>query len=241
MERADDFDGSSIENTKRVAFLDTLLKCKKIDQKITYDDIQEEVDTFMFEGHDTTAAAASWACFLIGSHPEVQNKLHEELDRVFGNSNRHCTQDDLRELKYLDCVIKETLRMFPSVAFFARTITEDTKCENYLIPKGSTAIIFAYMIHRDEKYFPNPESFIPERFLNDNQTSRHPFSYVPFSAGRRNCIGQKFAQMEEKVMLSSILRKFKIKALQKRDELEEDFELILRPKTGIIIKLEPRE
>ena len=85
----------------------------------------------MFEGHDTTASTASWACHLIGSHPEVQKKIHEELDRVFGNSNRHANQDDLRELKCLECVIKETLRMFPPVAFFARTITEDAQCGNY--------------------------------------------------------------------------------------------------------------
>ena len=108
--------------------MDTLLKCKSEDATITFDDIQEEVDTFMFEGHDTTAAAASWACHLIGSYPEVQKKIHEELDRVFGNSNRHITQDDLRELKYLECAIKETLRIFPSVAFFARTVTEDAIC-----------------------------------------------------------------------------------------------------------------
>jgi cytochrome P450 len=79
----------------------------------------------MFEGHDTTAAAASWACHLIGSHPEVQKKLHEEMDTIFGNSTRPTTNDDLRDLKYLDCVIKESLRVLPSVPFFARKISDD--------------------------------------------------------------------------------------------------------------------
>lgn len=126
MERSESFE--DYDNKKRVAFLDTLLKYKKENKTITFEDIQEEVDTFMFEGHDTTAAAASWACHLIGSHPDVQKKIHEELDRVLGHSNRHITQDDLRELKYLECVIKETLRLYPSVAMFARKPSEETIC-----------------------------------------------------------------------------------------------------------------
>jgi cytochrome P450 len=124
-ERDAEFEANDFVNQKRVAFLDILLKAKHDDPTITFEDIQEEVDTFMFEGHDTTAAAASWACHLIGSHPEVQKKLHEEMDTIFGNSTRPITNDDLRDLKYLDCVIKETLRLFPSVAFFARKISDD--------------------------------------------------------------------------------------------------------------------
>ena len=86
MQRDADFDDSLIgSSNRRKAFLDILLKAKRDDPTITFDDIQEEVDTFMFEGHDTTAAASSWACHLIGSHPEVQKKLHEEIDRVLGS------------------------------------------------------------------------------------------------------------------------------------------------------------
>lgn len=128
LQREADFEANEFAFfSKRAAFLDILLKAKHDDPTITFDDIQEEVDTFMFEGHDTTAAAASWACHLIGSHPEVQKKLHEEIDRVLGNTNRPLTKDDLKELDYLDCVIKETLRMFPSVPFYGRYISED--CE----------------------------------------------------------------------------------------------------------------
>jgi cytochrome P450 len=89
--------------------------------------------------------------------------------------------------------------------------------------------------------FSNTVAIIIERFLIENQTNRHAYAYIPFSAGKRNCVGQKFALMEEKVMLASILRKFKMIAMQKREELEEDFEIILRPHTGIMVKLEPRE
>jgi cytochrome P450 family 4 subfamily V len=188
--REKEFEENSVEfQQKRMAFLDILLKAKHDDQTITFEDIQEEVDTFMFEGHDTTAAAASWGCHLIGSHPDIQRKIHQEMDAIFGDSDRPITNNDLKEMKYLDCVIKEILRLFPSVPFFSRNVTEDFKIGDYTVLKGSNAVIFAYMIHRDEKYYPEPEKFDPDRFLPENIRNRHPYAYIPFSAGRRNCIG----------------------------------------------------
>nr|QUF59368.1 cytochrome p450 CYP4V24 [Brachionus angularis] len=240
LERDADYDNLDINSQKRIAFLDLLLKAKREDPSITFEDIREEVDTFMFEGHDTTAAAASWGCQLIGSHPEVQKKLHQEIDMVFGDSKRPITNDDLHNLKYLDCVLKEILRLFPSVPFFGRCISEDTKVGDYQIFQGDTAVIFAYMIHRDEKYYPDPEKFDPDRFLPENTKNRHPYAYIPFSAGRRNCIGQRFAIMEEKVLLASILRKFEIKSLQTIEELKPVADLIIHPTDGIPVKLSIR-
>ena len=128
LERNEEF--KNVSTTKRIAFLDMLLKAKSDDPTLTFDDIQEEVDTFMFEGHDTTAAAASWACHMIGSHPDVQEKLHKEIDETFGISDRALTNDDLKDLKYLECVIKETLRLFPSVPIIGRYFSEDTEVGN---------------------------------------------------------------------------------------------------------------
>ena len=97
------------------------------------------------------------------------------------------------------------------------------------------------MIHRDERYFPEPEKFDPDRFLTKNSKDRPAFAYIPFSAGRRNCIGQRFAMMEEKVVLANILRKFEIKALKTMDQLEPVVALVLRPFNGILpVKLSPR-
>ncbi|XP_030210407.1 cytochrome P450 4V2 isoform X2 [Gadus morhua] len=227
---------------KRRAFLDMLLKTEdEGGNKLTHRDIQEEVDTFMFEGHDTTAAAMNWAVHLLGSHPEVQRKVHLELEEVFGGSKRAITMEDLKELKYLDCVIKESLRIFPSVPFFARTLCDDIVINGFKVPKGANALVLTYALHRDPRYFPNPEEFQPERFLPENSVGRPPYAYIPFSAGLRNCIGQRFAMMEEKVVLASILRSFNIEACQKREELHPFAELILRPSNGILIKLERRE
>ncbi|XP_037687119.1 cytochrome P450 4V2 isoform X2 [Choloepus didactylus] len=225
---------------KHRAFLDFLL-CATDDEgnKLSHEDIREEVDTFMFEGHDTTAAAINWSLYLLGSYPEIQKKVDNELDEVFGKSDRPATLEDLKKLKYLDCVIKETLRLFPSVPFFARNLSED--CEvGFKISKGAEVIIVSYALHRDPRYFPDPEEFQPERFFPENMQGRHPYAYVPFSAGPRNCIGQKFAMMEEKTILSCLLRRFWVESNQKKEELGLSGELVLRPNNGIWIKLKRR-
>ncbi|XP_061575069.1 cytochrome P450 4V2-like [Cololabis saira] len=235
-------DSESDQGTrKRRAFLDMLLKTQDENgNKLSHQDIQEEVDTFMFEGHDTTAASMNWTLHLLGSHPEIQRKVQQELQEVFGTSDRPVNTEDLKQLKYLDCVIKESLRLFPSVPFFARSLCDDCHINGFTVPKGANAIVVTYTLHRDPRYFPEPEEFRPERFLPENSEGRPPYAYVPFSAGLRNCIGQRFAQMEEKVVLASTLRKFSIQACQQRDNLRPVGELILRPEKGIQIKLEKR-
>uniref|UniRef100_A0A3Q3LWB7 Cytochrome P-450AROM n=1 Tax=Mastacembelus armatus TaxID=205130 RepID=A0A3Q3LWB7_9TELE len=226
---------------KRWAFLDMILKTTDEEgNRMSDHDIQEEVDTFMFRGHDTTAAAMNWALHLLGSHPEVLSKVQQELQEVFGTSDRPVNTEDLKKLKYLGCVIKEALRLFPSVPFFARSICEDCHINGFKVPKGAQAIVITYALHRDPRYFPEPEEFRPERFLLENSVGRPPYAYIPFSAGLRNCIGQRFALMEETVVLSYILRNFNVEACQKREELRPVGELILRPEKGIWIKLEKR-
>ncbi|XP_049721243.1 cytochrome P450 4V2 [Elephas maximus indicus] len=226
---------------KRRAFLDLLLNAVGDDgNKLSRENIREEVDTFMFEGHDTTAAAINWSLYLLGSYPEVQKKVDMELDEVFGKSEGPATLEDLKKLRYLECVIKESLRLFPPVPLFARTLNEDCEVAGYKISKGTEAVILAYALHRDPRYFPDPEEFQPERFLPENMQGRHPYAYVPFSAGPRNCIGQKFAIIEEKTILSCILRRFWVECNQKREELGLTGELILRPYNGIWIKLKKR-
>uniref|UniRef100_A0A8D0CDS3 Cytochrome P450 4V2 n=1 Tax=Scleropages formosus TaxID=113540 RepID=A0A8D0CDS3_SCLFO len=227
--------------TKRRAFLDMLLQATDDDGNyLNQNDIQEEVDTFMFEGHDTTAASINWALHLLGSYPDVQRKAQQELHEVFGSSQRPVNTDDLRRLRYLECIIKESLRLFPSVPLFARQLCEDCHINGFKVPKGVNAIIIPYALHRDPRYFPDPEAFCPERFLPQNSAGRPPYAFIPFSAGLRNCIGQRYAMMEEKVILASILRHFHIEACQKREDLRPLGDLILRPEKGIWIKLQNR-
>ena len=117
----------------------------------------------------------------------------------------------------------------------------DRAADGYDIPANSTVWLMGYMLHRDPAHFPDPELYQPERFLPEKSAGRHPYAYVPFSAGARNCIGQKFALMEEKVILATILRHFHIESVTKRDELVLRGEVILRPSSGIRLRLRKRD
>lgn len=225
---------------KRLAFLDLLIEASQDGQVLSNDDIREEVDTFMFEGHDTTSAAISWSLLLLGSHPEIQDRCYEEIYEIFGDDDRPASMMDLQKMKYMECCIKEALRLYPSVPLIAREIKEDVDLGEYTIPAGTTAMIVTYMLHRNPEIYPKPEQFDPDRFLPENCYGRHPYAYIPFSAGPRNCIGQKFAILEEKAVLSRILRHYKVEAIDRRENLTLLGELILRPKDGLRIKITPR-
>jgi cytochrome P450 family 4 len=112
--------------------------------------------------------------------------------------------------------------------------------EGYRVLKGTVALIFVYQIHRDERYYPEPEKFIPERFLPENSANRHPYAFVPFSAGRRNCIGQRFAMLEYKLFVANLLRNYALSCDQTVDDVILEVKLILRTENPIIFKLSPR-
>ncbi|RXG57808.1 cytochrome P450 4V2 [Armadillidium vulgare] len=223
-----------------MSFLDLLLEYSEDHEILSDEDIREEVDTFMFEGHDTTAASVNWTLYLLGQHPEIQDKAYEEIESIFGSSDRDATSSDIREMKYLECCIKESLRLFPSVPAFGRELNEDVIIDGYTVPKGTSTMIFVYQLHRDPEVFPDPNTYKPERFFPENYANRSPYAYIPFSAGPRNCIGQKFALMEEKVILSTFLRKYRVESILKMEELNVAPEVILRNETENLMKIFPR-
>ncbi|RZB39210.1 p450 domain containing protein, partial [Asbolus verrucosus] len=229
----------------RKAFLDLLLQATVDGRPLTREEIREEVDTFMFEGHDTTASAISFSLFCLANHLQVQNRAFEEQKALFGdNMNPNITFTDLQNMKYLEQVIKETLRLYPSVPVYGRQTVEDVEYNNTALPQGDTIIIFAYGIQRNPNYFENPENFDPSRF--DNVDGKLPYAYIPFSAGPRNCIeranilGQKFAMLEMKSTISKILRKFELLPAEPQHVLELTSETILKSANGIKIRLKLR-
>ncbi|GLH16741.1 Cytochrome P450 4c3, partial [Gryllus bimaculatus] len=152
---------------------------------------------------------------------------------------REATNEDLTKMKYLEYVIKETLRLFPSVPLFVRELDEDVKIEGVNFVAGTAVLLAPIIMHKHPQYFPNPEKFDPERFTPENVRGRHPYAYVPFSAGPRNCIGQKFAMMEMKAAVSKILRNYKLSSGGRENVYS--VEMILRTVGGTHIKLENRK
>nr|QST15029.1 CYP4BY5 protein [Diaphanosoma celebensis] len=194
---------------ERLAFLDLLLAAAANRAELSDDDIREEVDTVMFAGHDTTAMAMTWFLHCVSKHPEVQRKLLDEVDAIFGDSDRPCTPQDVTRMKYLECCAKETLRLYPSVPGILRNLTEDVNIGKYTIPAGASVALMIYGMHHHPDIYPEPEEYKPERFLPENCVGRHPYAFIPFSAGPRNCIGQKYGMIEIKVVLSTLLRHFR--------------------------------
>ncbi|XP_063922936.1 cytochrome P450 4c3-like isoform X2 [Zophobas morio] len=226
-----------IKNKK--AFLDLLLHATVDGRSLTHEEIREEVDTFMFEGHDTTSSAISFTLYCLANHLEVQKKVLEEQHQIFGNKeNSLVTYADLQNMKYLECAIKESLRLYPSVPLYGRKLDEDLAYGDEVIPKGVTLLLFAFGIHRNPDYYTNPDEFRPERF--ENSDGKLPYAYIPFSAGPRNCIGQKFAMLEMKSVISKVLRNFELRPATPEHKLDLIAEAILKSANGINISLKRR-
>ncbi|KAJ9574332.1 hypothetical protein L9F63_026022 [Diploptera punctata] len=223
---------------KKMAFLDLLLECSENGGNLTDEEIREEVDTFMFEGHDTTSVAICWTLYHISNHPDCQEKIYEELQSILGDSDRSPTIMELNEMKYLERVIKESLRVHPSVPLIGRILKQDVQIDGYTLPEGLILTTIIPSIHHDEETFPDPEEFNPDNFLPERVAARHPYAYIPFSAGPRNCIGQKFAILEEKMILSYIIRRYKLHSSGIESLPGPD--IILRSQNGFHIKITPR-
>lgn len=174
---------SEHDQKKKKALLDILLTSTIEGAHLTNEDIREEVDTFLFAGHDTTTSALSFIFYNIAKHQDVQQKIYEEVMAVIDDDGKF-SQSQLNDLHYTDLVIKETLRLYPSVPMFGRKLKDEVTVEGYTFPKDCNVYISAYGMGHSEKYFDNPEEFNPERFnIETTYEKINPFAYVPFSAG----------------------------------------------------------
>uniref|UniRef100_A0A8C4HX92 Thromboxane-A synthase n=1 Tax=Dicentrarchus labrax TaxID=13489 RepID=A0A8C4HX92_DICLA len=178
---------------------------------ITEDEIVGQAFVFLLAGYETSSNTLAFTCYLLAIHPECQVKVQEEVDDFF---TRHESPDytNVHELKYLDMVISEALRLYPPGFRFARDIDNDCVVNGQFLPKGATLEIPAGFLHYDPEHWPEPEKFIPERFTPEAKASRHPFVYLPFGAGPRNCVGMRLAQLEIKMALVCLFRRFSIVA-----------------------------
>ncbi|GAB0097248.1 Cytochrome P450 [Sergentomyia squamirostris] len=229
-----------IGQKNKMALLDILLQSQADNNSLSDEDIREEVNTFMFAGHDTTTTAISFLLYNIARHPEVQEKIVEEIVSILGtDTGGNLTRGELKSLTYLECVIKESLRLYAPVPMIGRYFPQETQLKNLRIPARSTVIIGAFCMGRDPKIFPDPETFKPERFFAD--VPRNPFSHIPFSAGPRNCVGQKFALLEMKTSVVRLLQNFKLTVDPGYDKPQLEATIVLRPLNGIVLNFEPRQ
>ncbi|OWR46405.1 cytochrome P450 CYP4L4 [Danaus plexippus plexippus] len=221
------------------AFLDLLLLAEVDGKPINDEHVREEVDTFMFEGHDTTASGLAFSLYCMSLYPNVQEKILEEQKTILGDDlTRDPTYSEVQQMKYLDCVIRESLRIFPSVPLIERMITEDSQVGELRIPKNTSVIINILELQRHPDLYEDPMEFRPERF--ETMNAKNAFSWIAFSAGPRNCIGQKFAMLELKATLASIVQKFRILPADSAEPIL-CAELVLRSENGVRIKLMPRK
>jgi cytochrome P450 len=187
--------------------------------------LRDEMMTFFFAGHETTANALSWTWYLLSQNPDSEKKFQQELDEILVE-NRLPNFDDLPNLTFTEQVFTESMRMFPPVWALGRLAVNDCEIGRYRIPKDSLVVVSQYITHHDSAQFAEPEKFIPERWTKEFKDNLPPFAYFPFGGGARRCIGENFAWMEGVLLLATIGRKWKFELQGKANPL---FLLTLRP------------
>lgn len=200
--------------------------------------VMDELITLFVAGHETTSNALTWTIHLLTLNPEVQEKLHEELDIVL--EGRDAQFSDLEHLKYTEMVIKESMRLLPPAwTLNARQANQDTQIGSYIFPKDKFVFISPYANHRNPKYFDQPGKFEPERFSPEREKTIPKHAYIPFGTGPRVCIGQSFAMLEAKLILATVLNRFEVVA-DKSTKFEPQAQVTLSNKDGMKVYLQKR-
>ncbi len=201
-------------------------------------EIRDEAMTIFLAGHETTANALTWTFYLLSQHREIEDRLHNEVDTVL--QGRIPTLDDLKSLPYTLMVIKEAMRLYPPVWSFARQTIEALQVGGYVIPKGSQVFVYPYIMHRDPRFWKNPEQFDPQRFSPENEQQQHRYAYFPFGGGPRICIGNNFALMEAQLVLATVAARYRLR-LAPDQQVEPEAVITLRPRYGMRMLVEQRQ
>jgi cytochrome P450 len=169
--------------------------------------LRDEAMTLYLAGHETTALTLTWSWYLLAKHPHVEDRLLDEWRTVLGG--RIPTADDLTRLPYTDAVINEAMRVYPPVYLIGREATTDLELGGYRVKKGYTVFMSQWVSHRDPRYFPDPEKFLPERWLDESAKKLPKYAYYPFGGGPRVCIGNTFALMEAAILLAAVGQQYR--------------------------------
>jgi cytochrome P450 len=200
--------------------------------------LRDEVMTLLLAGHDTTSLALTWAFVLLASHAQVDAALHVDVEAVLGGRNP--TAADAPLLRYADRVVTETLRLYPTAWAIGREALRDTSIGGRPIRRGTTVLMVPWVMHRDPRFFDDPEAFRPDRWA-DGLAERLPrFAYLPFGGGQRVCIGASFAQLEATLLLATIAQRFRLEFAEPEQQVVPWPVVTLRTTADVPMRLVPR-
>ena len=204
---------------------------------MTDEQVRDEALTIFLAGHETTSNALTWTWYLLSQHPEIEARLHEELDAVLGG--RLPEFNDVAALRYTEMVLAESMRLYPPAWAIGRLSVEDYEVGGYRLPKGSLVLLSQYVMHRDARYFPRPEHFDPLRWLPEAREARPQYAYFPFGGGVRRCIGEGFAWMEGILLLAALAQGWRLRLVPNHPVKTHPI-ITLRPRHGMLMTLEKR-
>jgi cytochrome P450 len=205
--------------------------------RLTSEELRDQVLTLFLAGFETVANLLSWTWLLLGQNPEAESRLHAEIDVVL--DGRLPTLDDMPRFEYTAMVLSESMRLYPPAWAMGREVLADVSIGPYRLRQGTMVFFSQYLVHRDPRWFPDPERFQPERFTPAAKAGRPRFAYFPFGGGGRQCIGEAFAWMEATLALATLTQRWRVQIIDGQ-KIEPQAKITLRPKNGIRVRAYPR-
>ena len=199
--------------------------------------LRDEALTIFLAGHETTANALTWTWYLLSQHPEVEARMHAEIDSAL--QGRCPAYEDLAALPYTRMILAESMRLYPPAWAIGRRALQSFESRGFTIPAKSVVLMSQYIMHRDPRYFPDPDKFDPKRWTPEVQAARPKFSYFPFGAGTRICIGEQFAWMEGILLIAALAQRWRMR-LEPYQSVEVQPLITLRPRHGMRMVLTRR-
>jgi cytochrome P450 len=199
--------------------------------------VRDEALTLFLAGHETTANVLSWSWFLLSQHPDVERKLHAELDAAL--HGRLPMMEDVPHLPYTEMVVAESIRLYPPAWAIGRRALVEQPIGKYVVPANSIVLLSPFMTHRDARFFPDPARFDPDRWTSEAKQSRPQYAYFPFGGGPRRCIGESFAWAEAILVLAVLASRWRAHLVPGR-KVEPKALITLRPKNGVRVTIERR-
>ncbi|XP_043945401.1 cytochrome P450 3A30-like [Protopterus annectens] len=240
------------DSNERVDFLQMMMDSQLSDKNLvsngvdhtykalTDDEIVAQSVLFIIAGYETTSTALTYLAYNLALHPDEQQKLQQEIDDTFPDK-ASLTYDGLMQMEYLDMVINESMRLYPNGGRTERISSKTVEINGVTIPKGTVIMVPLYALHRHPNHWPDPEEFRPERFSKENRETMDPYAYMPFGTGPRNCIGMRFALLNMKLALTSVLQNFSFEPCKETQiPLKISPMGLMTPEPPVILRLVPR-